>query len=180
MLYVDCQARELQPLGFMRQRHIINVMSDEHTPSCRLILPPAILLTSILVGLALDRWLPIADLWNNAGREVGIATIVVALCVNIYCALEFRRRRTTIIPFHESTNLITNGLYRFSRNPIYLSMVGLLCGEVIFLGSLSPWIVPPFFMRTISKRFIEQEEAMLTEKFGDEYREYCRRVRRWL
>ena len=76
--------------------------------------------------------------------------------------------------------LITGGLYRFSRNPIYLSMVVLLYGEAIVLGSLSPWLVPTAFAAAVSRLFIQCEEAMLTEKFGDPYRDYCRRVRRWL
>ena len=76
--------------------------------------------------------------------------------------------------------LITDGLYRFSRNPIYVSLVALLYGEAIALGSLSPWLVPTHLRATISRQFIQREEAMLTEKFGEQYRDYCRRVRRWL
>ena len=155
-------------------------MPDQTKQPRRLILPPTVLLAAILLSLALDHWMPVTDLWGRAGRELGFATIVVALGVNIYCALQFRRRQTTIIPFHESSALITSGIYRFSRNPIYLSMVVLLCGLAIALGTLSPWIVPPIFMGIISKLFIEKEEAMLAEAFGNDYRDYCQQVRRWL
>ncbi|MCA9232178.1 MAG: isoprenylcysteine carboxylmethyltransferase family protein [Planctomycetales bacterium] len=146
----------------------------------RFLLPPTVLLASILLILALHRWLPLADLWGSAGRAIGIATILVALGVNIYCALEFRRRQTTIIPFHQSTALIATGLYRYSRNPIYLSMVVLLGGLAITLGTAAPWIVPPLFAVVISRLFIEKEEAMLADAFGRQYLDYCRRVRRWL
>lgn len=148
--------------------------------SRRWLLPPVVLLAAILLSVALDRWLPLVELWGSTWTWVGGGIIVAMLAINTCCALEFRRRHTTVIPFHVSTALISNGFYRYSRNPIYLSMVVLLCGEALALGSLSPWIVPPLFMLTMERRFIRYEEAMLAETFGDEYQEYCRRVRRWL
>jgi protein-S-isoprenylcysteine O-methyltransferase Ste14 len=155
-------------------------MPDNAKPPRRLLLPPTVLLAAIVLSLVLGRWAPVADLWGISGHGIGIGIMVMALGVNIYCALQFRQRQTTILPFHKSTALITGGLYRFSRNPIYLSMAVLLCGLAIFTGAASPWVVPPLFMAVISKQFIEKEEAMLTEAFGEDYREYCRHVRRWL
>jgi protein-S-isoprenylcysteine O-methyltransferase Ste14 len=146
----------------------------------RWILPPVVLVAAILLSLALDRWLPIAQLWGRPWTWVGGGIIVAMLVINSYCALEFRRRRTTVIPFHVSTALITNGFYNYSRNPIYLSMVVLLCGLAMALGSLSPWVVPPLFLMIISRRFIRHEETMLAETFGKEYQEYRQCVRRWL
>ena len=143
-------------------------------------LPPVVLLFSILLSLALDRLVPIAEFGSREGKIVGVVVLVLGLAVNLFCAWAFRRRETTIIPFHESTYLITGGLYRYSRNPIYLSMVVVLIGIAIALGSASPWVVPPLFMVIISKRFIQKEEVMLEETFGEEYLAYCDRVRRWL
>jgi len=145
-----------------------------------LLLPPVVLLFSVLLCFALSHWLPIAEFGSFAGRIIGATTIAAALAMVFYCALEFRSRQTTIIPFQESAALITGGLYRFSRNPIYLGMAALLAGIAILLGSASPWIVPPLFMAIITIRFIQKEEASLTETFGDEYLEYTQRVRRWL
>lgn len=144
------------------------------------LLPPHYLLGAVLLSLALDRWLPVAHLWGRPWTLLGGGIIIAAIVVNLYLAIGFRRRSTTIIPFQESTVLITDGLYRFSRNPIYVSMVVLLCGVAIALGSLSPWLVPPIFAATVSRQIIQHEEAMLTENFGDQYRDYCQRVRRWL
>jgi protein-S-isoprenylcysteine O-methyltransferase Ste14 len=144
------------------------------------LLPPVVLLAAVLVSLALDRWLPLIQLWSRPWTWIGGTVIVAMLTVNTCCALEFRRRGTTVVPFRVSTALITDGLYRFSRNPIYLSMIAVLCGLAVALGSLSPWIVPPLFMGIIQRRFIRHEEAMLAETFGEEYQHYCQRVRRWL
>lgn len=155
-------------------------MADDYSPPKTRILPPVVLLFSIFLSVALDRWLPIVDLWGNSARNIGYSTIVVSLAVNVYCALQFRRRKTTIIPFQESTELLTGGLYQYSRNPIYLCMVVLLVGLAMALGSLSPWVVPPLFLGVIGHRFIRHEEAMLTTTFGQAYHVYCQRVRRWL
>ena len=81
--------------------------------------------------------------------------------------------------FLAATALLTNGLYRWSRNPIYLSMALLLGGLALFQGALSPWMVPPLFMVILNRHFIVPEEAMLAEAFGAEYRDYVSRVRRW-
>ena len=151
--------------------------SSEHRP--RQALPPHFLFAAVLLGWAFDRWLPILRLWNGWGAYLGGAVILASLAVNIYCAMQFRKHQTTIIPFRESSQLLTTGLYSRSRNPIYVSMVVLLCGFAIFWGSLSPWLVPPAFAILISNRFIRAEEAMLRAKFGDEYDKYCQRVRRW-
>ena len=73
-----------------------------------------------------------------------------------------------------------DGPFRFTRNPIYLGMVLLLSGAAVGLGSLSPWFVIPPFILAIAFDVIPAEEAMLTETFGDAYRAYQSRVRRWI
>jgi len=144
------------------------------------LLPPHVLFFAILLSWALDRWLPLVRFWGSPGGYVGGAIILLALGVNMYCAWQFHWRQTTIIPFRESSSLLTDGLYRYSRNPIYVSMVVVLVGFAIAWGSLSPWCVPPLFTVVITKRFIRVEEAMLAETFGEKYHDYCGRVRRWL
>lgn len=158
----------------------METVHHEKTSLAKRFLPPHLLLGAILLSLALDRWLPLARLWQQPWTFLGGGIIVAALAVNTFLAIGFRRRKTTVIPFRESTVLITDGLYRFSRNPIYLSMIVLLSGEAIALGSLFPWLAPTAFAAAVSRLFIQREEAMLTETFGDQYRDYCRRVRRWL
>ena len=152
----------------------------KETSPAKRFLPPHLLLGAILLSLALDRWLPLARLWQQPWIILGAGIIAIALAVNTFLAIGFLRRKTTVIPFRESTVLITDGLYRFSRNPIYLSMIVLLYGEAIALGSLSPWLAPTAFAAAVSRQFIQCEEAMLAEKFGDQYRDYCELVRRWL
>jgi len=104
----------------------------------------------------------------------------VAVLVGFWGAVQFRRHDTTIIPFEQSTALIAKGPYRYSRNPLYISMTLILVGLWILLGSLSPVVVVPLFVWWISTRFIANEERHLEAQFGRTYLEYKTKVRRWL
>ena len=84
------------------------------------------------------------------------------------------------MPFKKPQKFIVNGLYKYSRNPIYLGMVILLFGIATSFGSLSSYIVIPIFILIIKRNFIEIEEKMLLKEFGYKYKDYCRTVRRWI
>jgi protein-S-isoprenylcysteine O-methyltransferase Ste14 len=83
-------------------------------------------------------------------------------------------------PFEESTTLVTNGVFRLSRNPMYLGFVLLLAGLVMLLGSTTPWFVVIIFPIVMEMRFVRAEEAMLEARFGDSWLQYKRSVRKWL
>lgn len=163
------------------QEPIMNALPDQtaSAPKSKM-LPPAYLALAILLMFALHRWLPGSHLFGQNWRWVGATAVVVGLAVNVGCALQFRRRQTTIIPFRESSELLTGGLYRFSRNPIYLSMFVLLGGVAAALGTLTPWLLLPVFVWIIATRFVRREEKMLIAAFGEAYDQYRQRVRRWL
>lgn len=119
---------------------------------------------------------PIGEPYRYAGGVLmGLATVLGFWAVGL-----FRRARTGVVPFSEATTLVTRGPYRFTRNPMYLAMAGILVGTAIWLGSLTPWLVLPAFMSIIAERFIAREEAMLEGVFGEAYRQYKAAVRRWL
>ena len=142
--------------------------------------PPAWFAIALALIVVLHRYFPIASLvptpWHYAG--IGIASLGVVIAV--WSVALFRHIRTTIIPFQESTALITWGPYRFTRNPMYLSMAFFLLGAAFFVGSLSPFVVVPIFIVVIQKLFISREEPMLAERFPAEFPGYRRKVRRWL
>ena len=94
--------------------------------------------------------------------------------------LAFRGVGTGIVPFDPATALVTGGLYRYTRNPMYLGMVLLLVGVAIALGSLGAWLPIPVFVWIIQARFIVGEERFLEQTFGESYVAYKRGVRRWL
>ena len=143
-------------------------------------IPPVFFLLALLAAAALHKLAPVKQLINEPWNFAGLLFIAAGLAIVIVSAGAFARAGTPIRPFEETTTLVTHGCYRFTRNPMYLGMLLVLLGVDVLLGSVTPFIVLPFFMLVIQYRFIVHEEAMLEQKFGDKYREFKARVRRWL
>ena len=94
----------------------------------------------------------------------------------------FRKYQTTINPFkaHETTRLITSGIYSFTRNPMYLGLSSIQVGFGIYLGAyVSIFFIPAFIVYITNKQIIYEEE-ILKKEFGDEYIDYLKSVRRWI
>ena len=123
---------------------------------------------------------PIAQPIGEPYRYAGALLIGLAAALGAWGVVLFRRARTGVIPFSEATTLVTGGPYRFTRNPMYLGMAGVLLGTAVYLGSVTPWLVLPAFIAIITERFIVPEEEMLERAFGQAYADYKARVRRWL
>jgi len=153
---------------------------DAQTPPSPRFYPPVLLLMAVVLMVALHYVLPVARWLAWPWRALGALPIAVAVLVGFWGAVQFRRHDTTIIPFEQSTALIAKGPYRYSRNPLYISMTLILVGLWILLGSLSPVVVVPLFVWWISSRFIANEERHLEAQFGRTYLEYKTKVRRWL
>ena len=109
------------------------------------------------------------------GLLVGGGVVLFALAL-----MEFRRARTTIVPGREADRLITSGIFKRSRNPIYLADTLLLAGFILRWDAVLSLVLVPVFVWIIEKRFIEREENMLRRKFRADYARYCQKTRRWL
>jgi protein-S-isoprenylcysteine O-methyltransferase Ste14 len=144
------------------------------------VFPPVYLLAAILGMIALHKLLPGTTLIQSPWRWLGLLPIVAALILAGSAVRLFSKFKTTIKPGDTSSHMLTDGPYRFTRNPIYLGMVILLAGIAVMLGSLTPWVVVPVFTWLINRNVIPVEEAMLAATFGSEYQQYRARVRRWL
>ena len=90
----------------------------------------------------------------------------------------FLRNRTTLSPYESPVVLITTGPFSISRNPVYLAMAAMLFGSAVVMGTILPFVFVVLFIAIIEVLFIPDEERMLEEIFGEEYREYKRDVRR--
>ena len=95
-------------------------------------------------------------------------------------AAQFAARKTTVIPHREPVALVTEGVYRFSRNPIYLADVAILIGALLWWQAYAALIIVPVFMAVIEWRFIRLEEKKLQAHFGTAYHRWAERTRRWL
>jgi protein-S-isoprenylcysteine O-methyltransferase Ste14 len=124
--------------------------------------------------------LPVAGLLYPPWSYAGVLPLLGGLTIVIWSALLFARAQTPIKPFEETTRLVTGGMYRWTRNPMYLGMVFVLIGIAMMLGTLSPFLPIPVFAWLIQSLFIEREEQILEQRFGDEYREFRDKVRRWI
>ncbi len=93
----------------------------------------------------------------------------------------FRRMQTNIDTFAVPDKLVTAGVYRYSRNPMYLGLVMALTGiAILYQGSVSSLFLLTIFVIVTHQWYIKYEEKMLTATFGQEYLAYCRRTRRWV
>jgi protein-S-isoprenylcysteine O-methyltransferase Ste14 len=146
----------------------------------RRIVPPVYLLLTLLAMAAMHFFLPIVRVIAAPYTRLGWVFVAVGVAIAAVAAGAFRRAGTPVIPFEPSTALVTSGLYRVTRNPMYLGMVVLLIGVAILLGSLTAFLPVPVFAWIIQKWFIEGEERFLEEIFGENYLAFKRNVRRWL
>ena len=144
------------------------------------ILPPVYFLAALIVMACLHYALPGAQLIESPWRYLGAILVFAALCFLVWAAFLFWRAGTAIRPFEQSTALVVAGPYRVTRNPMYLAMVMTLLGTGILLGSAVPFVVVPLFVVLIERLFIRMEEAALETTFGQTYRDYKTKVRRWL
>ena len=149
----------------------------------QLLIPPPIV--GLLCGAAmwgLDEVFPSNAIDFAARIYVVLACVVVGVAIEGLSVVKFLRAKTTVTPLNpnKTSALVITGLYRISRNPMYLGMLALLTGWALWLANPLAVLVLPIFVAYITWFQIRPEEAALTAKFGAEYEAYCRRVRRWL
>lgn len=146
----------------------------------RVIYPPMWLLIGIIVTFVLNEYFPGPRFTSLEGQLAGGVLIVIGLALLVIAGGLFQRAGTNLIPFREVTALVTTGVYRYSRNPMYLGMASVLLGLAITVGATTALLVPPVFMAIIEFRYIRPEEEMLRGVFPEEFPAYCQQVRRWL
>ena len=131
---------------------------------------------------SLNAFFPVMQLIESPWNRVGLALIVVAGSFDMWSLFLFFKKHTTPNPMkpQNTTALVSNGLYKLTRNPMYVGLLIILTGYAIWLGSLTPFLLLPVFYGLITEMQIKPEEGFLEEKFGQEYLDYKKRVRRWL
>ncbi len=131
---------------------------------------------------ALSRLVQAADFSLPANTVIAFAIAAVGGVFAIPAIVSFRLARTTIHPHkpHETRKLIVIGTNAITRNPMYLGLLLVLIAWAIYLANIVSFIPIPFFVAYLNRFQIGPEERALADRFGSEYEEYCRRVRRWL
>lgn len=144
------------------------------------VLPPVYFLVTVAMMAALNYFAPIRNILHPPFTYSGAVFVIIGFFIMIWSAVLFNKAGTAIKPFDESTHMVTEGMYQLTRNPMYLGMVFILFGIALLFGTLTPFIPIPIFIWIIQTTFISHEENALERTFGDNYREYKERVRRWL
>ena len=144
------------------------------------ILPPVYLLVAITAMIVLHFLSPVRKVIVHPYNYLGMLLVLLGLVANIWSGIYFIKRKTTFMPFERSVQLVTDGPFRLSRNPMYVGMVVMLIGVAVLLGSVTPWVMVPAFAVLIDRWFIALEEQAMEETFGQEYLDYKSRVRPWI
>jgi len=143
--------------------------------------PPLVYIGSLLIGFVIDRALALHPAIPGAVRLwLGGAAIVAGLVICIAGLRSFRKAGTKPEPWLPTSTIVATGIYRRTRNPMYLGMALASFGIAIAAGSLGALLTLPLSILAIRTQVIAREERYLTDKFGSDYTEYCRHVRRWI
>lgn len=140
--------------------------------------PPLIYVTGFLLGV----WLHMATPAVRLPDWVGVPGILIGFLGLVFgfCAIgTFWLRKTAVLPHQPATTVVCQGPFRFCRNPMYLGLAAVYLGLDLFFRLVWPLLFLPACMFAIQRFVIRSEEAYLERAFGEEYRDYCRRVGRW-
>jgi protein-S-isoprenylcysteine O-methyltransferase Ste14 len=143
--------------------------------------PPLVYIIGLALGVVAGPPLGLPTLGLQLAPRVaaGVAIDVVGFLVMFAGAGLFLRRRTAILPFKPASALVTSGILGLTRNPMYLGMAVFYVGLAILFNSLAALVLLPLVLAIIQTQVIAREEAYLERAFGDDYRAYKARVRRW-
>ena len=142
--------------------------------------PPLVVLMFIVIAYFLGRFAPLPFVAPMVLRYIGLALTFVGFLLGISAFMEFRKSRTTLNPHGSTKQLVTSGIYRLTRNPIYLGFLLMVIGLPLNSGLYWGLVLAPFYVLLMNRLIIQHEESYLEKKFGKTYTGYAARVRRWL
>ncbi len=144
--------------------------------------PPVALVAIVAASMwALSRISPNLYFTSPGVAWLSAGIALVGVCIVVLGVLEFRAAKTTVDPRvpDQSATLVVRGVYRHSRNPMYLGFLLVLCGWGLFLGNAFSLLFLPAFIIYMNRFQIVPEEQFMSEKFGESYTNYRSEVRRW-
>jgi len=145
------------------------------------VMPPAVLLSCLILGAVLEWFLPPEGL--GAPLSVSLAGAVLAVAGFAFMMWghgRFKALDVSVVTVRPASQLVTGGAYRRSRNPMYTGMIATYAGVAMCVAGVWLCATLILFFLYLSLYVIPREEAYLVRRFGSEYADYCKRVRRWL
>lgn len=144
--------------------------------------PPILLVGFVIAAFMLNTLVPLgwpAGALGDLLSGLGVVLVILAIVIDVAAMRALHSAKTTIMPHQRSDHLVTSGIFRFSRNPIYLANVLLLAGLGLFFGNAWLLLLAPVDGFATQKLAIEREEAHLEARFSKTYRDYKKKVSRW-
>ena len=142
--------------------------------------PPFLYAGVLLLGLILQRLVPLPLLPRTLSRSLAAVLLIPAGGLLLWSLGLFLKARTSPLPMRPTTSLVFSGPYRWTRNPMYLAMLLLYIGIALLFDIVWSLVLIPLIMYLVVRLVIRREERYLEAKFGEEYRQYKGRVRRWI
>jgi len=141
---------------------------------------PTLVFIHIIMAILLGRLLPLPIPAPAFLSWVGLGFAALGFVLGILAVVEFRRARVSSDPKKPARVLITSGVYRFTRNPVYLGFVLMLIGLPLSMRNYWGILLVQPLMTFMKDMVIQHEEAYLMQEFKKQYVEYCSHVRRWI
>ncbi len=143
------------------------------------ILPPHYFVLSLVLIIGIG-FLEGGNLLPSPWPYIGALPILIGVLIAAQGSRLFSEAGTNIVPFTESSALVTSGVFSLSRNPMYTGMVLALAGTALIMNGFYAWLVVVAFTALIRNLFIRTEEGLMEQTFGEDYLAYKARVRRWV
>jgi len=145
---------------------------------------PPVVLTAVLglAGWLLAKLLPGASFLFRGQFTLAALCLVAGAAISLLGVKAFKDHRTTVNPTapEETSQVVTTGVYKFTRNPMYVGFGLILLAAIVFFGNIASIAVIPFYVVYMTELQVKPEERVLLAKFGAPYSEYMTAVRRWL
>ena len=145
--------------------------------------PPIVALIGILLIFLSKDYILILYLHPHLQNTLSLIFLFIGLVIIFSATKEFKKSDTTVNPMkpETSTSLVTSGIFKYTRNPMYLGLTSILLASCFYFSSLLGIIVyVPLFILYITVFQIIPEEETMKDLFNDEYLDYCSKVRRWI
>jgi len=139
--------------------------------------PPVIALACLTMQFILYMMLPLEV---NLSLLLGLIILISSVVLIVMAFRELQNNETTYVPDGEPERLVITGPFKFSRNPIYLGMFGILLASAFLMQSISALLIPILFLSIIQNTWIPHEEKKLKEKFPEEWAGYASSTKKWL
>lgn len=142
--------------------------------------PPVYFLLTTTLGVLIGHWVLLPFQFPSSIQLFSIFCFLWGSTMGVLSVILFKLQYTNVLPFSEATNLVQTGFYQFTRNPMYLGLLFIQTSILTAFTQPLTLIVIPLFWAILHFCFVLREEALLLEKFGDNYQRFLGKTRRWI